>query len=92
MQIKSFRHTGVLEDGTFESGVGAVETKGKIVMSQEDGGCSADGCTCSNGHWISIIKPRTEDGVVEGVQVTFDDYFEMKRFLANGEIIGTNNN
>ena len=92
MRIEKIKHTGVYEDGTFQFNGGAVETNGKIIMSDELGGCTQDGCRCSEGHWISIIEPRTEDGIVEGLRVIFDDYFEMNEFLSKGEIIGTNNN
>ena len=88
MHIKKFRHENVLPDGTFSNQSGSVETKGKIIMSQENGGCSLSHCSCSEGHWISICAPRTPDGVVEGIKVIFDNKAEMQLFLKQRELSG----
>ena len=80
MYIKKFRHANVLADGRIIGG-GSVETKGSIRMSSENGGCGLSGCHCSDGHWIMIASPRTDDGVVEGMTVKFDNYDEFKTFL-----------
>lgn len=88
MKIESFKWEGVKPNGTFENEAGAVETKGKIVMSDPNGGCGLENCNCSEGHWISIIKPRTEEGIVEGIKVKFENSFEMDTFIKSGELIG----
>lgn len=88
MKIEKIIHDQVQPDGTFSSLGGAIETKGKIVMSQADGGCDLDNCKCSEGHWITIVLPRTKGGVVEGVKVKFDNKAEMDKFLNDGELIG----
>lgn len=81
MKIESFKHENVLPNGTFSDKSGAVETNGKILMSPPDGGCTIEGCGCSKGHWLTIVKPRTEDGVVEGMTVFFDNFAEMQKSL-----------
>ncbi len=81
MKIETFKHENVLPDGTFSDKLGAVETKGRIVMSATNGGCGSKGCHCSDGHWISIVKPRTEQGTIEGMKVKFDSKAEMNKFL-----------
>ena len=81
MKIESFKYEGVKPDGTFIKGAGSIHTNGRIVMSETNGGCSLKGCNCSQGHWISIVKPRTEDGVVECVKVSFDNQAEMDLFF-----------
>ena len=81
MQIETFKYENVLSDGTFLEETGAVETKGKIIMSQKNGGCNLKGCKCSEGHWITIVQPRTEDGIVEGIKMKFDNSKEMQDYL-----------
>lgn len=88
MKIESFKWEGVKPDGTFENEAGAVETKGKIVMSQDNGGCGIDTCHCSDGHWLTIVKPRTEDGIVEGLKVKFENKSEMEEFFKSCELVG----
>jgi hypothetical protein len=88
MKIESFKWEGVKPDGTFEFQAGAVETKGKIVMSQNTGGCEIENCHCSDGHWLTIVKPRTEEGIVEGIKVEFENKSEMDEFFKNRELVG----
>jgi len=87
MKIQTFKHTGVLPNGCFIDRAGGVETKGIIRMSQIDGGCSLKGCHCSDGHWLMVSAPRTENGVVEGITIKFDSHAEMQSFLNNRELI-----
>ena len=84
MKIETHFTKGVAPDGTVESG-GAVNVNGGIRMSHIDGGCGSKGCHCSDGHWISIIKPRTDEGIVEAVKMTFDDRAEMDHYLIEKE-------
>jgi len=83
MIVKKFRHENTRPDGTFTDKSGAVEVQGSITMSAENGGCSLEHCTCSEGHWICISAPRTPDGVVEGMTVYFDNQAEMQYFFDN---------
>lgn len=75
--VEKFRHTGVNPDGTFKRKRGAVKVHGCIYMSHEDGGCPVQGCSCAGGHWISIIRPRTPEGVVNGFIYKFDSNEEL---------------
>lgn len=86
MQVEKFIHKGVGPDGKVNSG-GAVLTKPFIRMSMGEG-CGLRGCHCSDGYWISIGLARTEDGVVEGVIVRFENAEEMKAFLETHEVVG----
>ncbi len=86
MKIENVKHENVLPNGTFSDKAGAVEVNGKIVMSQNGGGCSLEGCSCSDGHWITIVKPLTEEGIVEGVRVVFDNQLEMQKFFDEREM------
>lgn len=86
MKIETFRHTKVKPNGTFENKLGAVITEGGIRMSPDRGGCDLKGCRCSEGHWITIVKPRTAKGVVEGTRVKFDNKAEMDEFLRTKEL------
>lgn len=88
MKIERIRHENVLPDGTFSNERGAVVTTGSVRMSQENGGCEIETCHCSDGHWLSIIQPRTDDGVVEGIKMIFNDKAEMDAFLAQRELNG----
>ena len=83
MKIFTYQHENVKQDGTFIDQPGSVVTEGRIMMSEEQGGCNIKTCHCSDGHWISITEPRTPQGIVKGVTVVFDDYAEMKRFFKN---------
>lgn len=85
MKIEKIVHENVKRNGTFEDRPGAVETDGVIRMSDGDG-CGAQGCHCSDGHWISVFLPRNSYGIVEGIKVTFDDGNEMQRFFNSKEI------
>ena len=87
MKISLIKHENVLPDGTFANERGAVEVKGKVIMSAGEG-CGLDNCHCSDGHWITICLPRTEDGVVLGIKAKFDNGREMKKFLDEHELIG----
>jgi len=77
MKITHFVHTGVREDGSLPTG-GAVEVKGRVIESARRGGCGRKGCDCSPGQWISIVHPRTEDGVVVGYTAYFDSRKELE--------------
>jgi len=81
MKIVKFKHEGVKPDGTFYDGLGCVMVDGGINVSQPEGGCDIKTCTCSEGHWICIVAPRTDDGVVEGITVHFDDAAEMHEYF-----------
>jgi hypothetical protein len=80
MKISKFKHEGVNPDGTFKDRLGAVTVEGRVSMSAIDGGCGAGKCNCSEGHWISIVKPRTPEGVVEGMTVQFESHEELLAF------------
>jgi hypothetical protein len=77
MKITHFTHTGVLPDGRVPTG-GAVEVNGRVLQSEATGGCGSKGCRCSPGHWISVVHPRTEDGVVFGYTARFDSRTELE--------------
>jgi hypothetical protein len=82
MVITDVIHENVDENGKTELG-GAVYTNGVIIMSQENGGCSEPTCNCSNGYWITIMKPRTNDGIVSGIKVNFSNKEEYDEFIKN---------
>jgi len=86
MRIETFKHVNVLSDGTFIHKDGAVEVKGKIAMSQENGGCDIPSCNCSDGYWVSIVAPRTISGTVEGIKVLFDSKEEFDLFMKTREL------
>lgn len=81
MQVKNFRHENVRPDGTFEHEAGAVVTTGRISTSHPKGGCGAGRCNCSPGHWLSVVKPRTENGIVEGYYIQFDSRKELETYV-----------
>lgn len=80
MKIETFKTKNVAEDGKVKNG-GAVVTKGAIYDSAVGGGCGSPGCRCSDGHWISVIQPRTKNGVVEGVKFIFETEAEKHQFI-----------
>lgn len=86
MKFEKIVHESVNPDGAFQDQPGAVKTEGSVIMSQEDGGCDVKGCKCSEGHWLSVFMPRTKDGIVEGVKVTFDNWGEMQLFLSMRDV------
>lgn len=83
MEINKYKHTNVSPDGIVKDG-GAVGTTGGLRMSNGEG-CGAKGCKCSEGYWISITLPRTEDGVVEGIKAQLSES-EIKSFLEKHDI------
>ena len=80
MRIENLIHRNVQPDGTFLDHKGAVHIKGSCAISWGEG-CGLDHCKCSPGYWISIILPRTEEGIVEVVRVKFEDLKEMENVL-----------
>ena len=86
MKTEQFTHENVLLDGTFKYELGAIHTDGRMIVSQEDGGCDLEHCKCSEGHWVTTIQPRTKQGIVEGVKITFDNKQEMVDYLNNNNL------
>ena len=82
MRIKTWEHTGVNKDGTCVDG-GSVGTQGDIRFAKQEGGCGLEHCNCSNGHWMSIVNPRSDDGVVSGVTIHFDSNQQVIHFINN---------
>jgi hypothetical protein len=80
MKISKIKHTGVNPDGTFKDQLGAVHTTEKLIVGKGKG-CGLKGCHCSDGYWITIMTNRTENGVVEGLQVKFDNKEEYQKYL-----------
>lgn len=77
MKIKHFVHHGVAPDGSVSSG-GALEVNGRVIESDVNGGCGSEDCTCSPGHWIATVLPRTDDGIVFGYTAYFDNREELE--------------
>ncbi len=78
--MRKIRHVNVKEDGTFMDGQsGSVTTEGAIVMNSS---------LRFDSFWISIISPRTSEGIVEGLNITFDSEQEMKDFMKRGSLYG----
>lgn len=77
MHITHFSTTGVAPDGRVDGG-GAVNVEGSTRYSAPEGGCGSRGCNCSPGHWLSVIEPRTPDGVVAGYTAHFDSRAELE--------------
>lgn len=86
MHIEKFKHKNVQPDGTVKGHDLPVCTTGAISIQQKDGGCGHEGCNCANDLRITIVAPRTEKGVVEGMTVYFDDKKEMQKFFNEGEL------
>jgi hypothetical protein len=80
LEIHKIVHQNVNPDGTFLNARGAVMTEGGILMSAGEG-CSLPDCHCSDGYWITIMLPRTKDGIVEGVTVKFSSKREFEKFM-----------
>ena len=88
METTYFKHTDVNPDGTIgKKRLGAVHTDRRITMSKENGGCGLDSCGGSEGHWICVIKGRTDNGVVEGKTIRFKNKREMNNFLSDINVV-----
>lgn len=85
MKIKKFTHNNVSADGKIKNG-GAVETKDSVRMGRGDG-CGLDNCHCSDGYWITIVMPLSDEKI-EGIQVKFDSKLEFDKFFEAGELNG----
>ena len=77
MEFEKFKHKGVNKKGIVKSG-GAVHTEGKVILIK--GNCGLEGCHCSDGYSLTICMPLKK-GIVEGIEVKFDSYEEMKNIL-----------
>lgn len=80
MKFSTFMYKNVRKDGTIKSG-GAIHVEGTIQYSDPKGGCGLGECNCSEGHWLSIVMPRTKSGSVRGLLVTFKNRKEMLKVL-----------
>lgn len=60
-----------------ESNMNKIMLDGGIVRSHPSGGCGLNGCTCSPGHWITVLEP-CRDGKVRGTRFTFDSRSELE--------------
>lgn len=78
IKFRWFVHTGVDPDGNVEEG-GNVRVDGAYFQSPPEGGCGSPGCTCSPGHWVTKIFPRTSEGIVAGYTAHFRDRAELER-------------
>lgn len=76
MEITKFVHEGVSKTGICKTG-GAVITGGDVIILRGQG-CGLKGCHCSDGYSLSIILPRTSEGIVEGIRVKFKNRQEME--------------
>lgn len=80
MKFSTFMYKNVRKNGTLKSG-GSIYVEGTIQSSDPKGGCGLGECNCSEGHWLSIVMPRTKSGSVRGLLVTFKDRKEMLKVL-----------
>ena len=84
MRIEAYEYknvdskTGKLADG------GAVNTKGGVMLSENEG-CGLPDCHCSDGYWLSIIAPIMK-GTVKGITVYFDGAEEYAKFKRSHEL------
>jgi len=62
MKFEKFIYKGVNDDGTFKNEEGQIDVNGGILKGYSDE---------NNNPFITISLPRSEDGVVEGIKVTF---------------------
>jgi hypothetical protein len=70
-----FKHENVQPDGTFTDKPGKIVTEGEItIASPDDGGEPGI-------YSATIIRPRTNDGIVEGINIYFTDKPEMDEFM-----------
>jgi hypothetical protein len=74
MLITAYRHEGVNENGTVPDG-GQVITTGLVRFAK---GSNDNGCT---NYYLSIGIPMTEEGVVEGICIRFDDKEQMQHYV-----------
>lgn len=76
MTIEKFLYENVTPDGVIDPGSpvrkGAVVTTGGIRMGKD---------------YITIMLPRTSDGVVEVVKAQFESYRQLSEFLMRGELL-----
>lgn len=90
MKIETLKYEHVQPDGTYLNTSLKIETKGKVVIHQENRFSSKEDCKQTGGNGIAIYKPRTDEGVVEVVRVEFDSLYEFLDFLEAGVIVGVN--
>ena len=81
MKVETFIYRGVKSDGTINGEEGAVHTAAGVSLSKPGGGCGADECNCSPGHWISVTFPREKNGTVRGFCMRFESRRELLGYL-----------
>lgn len=81
MEIKTFKYENVSSEGLLPNDGGQIGVDGNIMHSINHG------CDENGKHYITISSHRTEDGVVEGIKVVFDDAEEMLRHLPDTSLL-----
>lgn len=74
MKIIPIKYKNVSPTGMLPNGGGAVVETGIVRMGNMSNGLIP---------WILILQPRTEDGIVQGLRVEFDNIDEMETFKCN---------
>ena len=77
IQVNWFETCGVAPDGSVEGGA-SVRVDGAVFESSPEGGCGSPGCSCSPGHWITKLFPRTSEGVVAGYTAHFQNRADLE--------------
>lgn len=84
--ITTFKHTGVLKDGTFKDEPGAVNINAGNSISAPKGGCGMDGCNCSPGHWLVIGNGLSAKGVISGKTLYFVSRKDLLMYIKENKI------
>lgn len=95
MNVEEIKYLNVALDGKIGKSNNTIRVNGGIIISHSEGGCGVHGCHCSDGFCVAVLKPRTPDGIVEGLKIRFKDRKEMSLWIISnvcqlGLLIGQN--
>jgi len=86
MKFEKIIVNNVNENGTVANDGGQIDVNGGFLNSENNP--SGDNVP---KHYVTLTMPRTDDGIVEGIKVMFDNLSEMERFLLGEIPIGSDN-
>ena len=90
MRLKFIRHEGVELGSELGGATRGMSVEITPLVRFSRGGCNLPGCTCSpNGPWLLALSGRSEDGVILGTLVEFDDGAELAKVLGGGDFAVT---
>jgi len=96
MKFEKFKYENVSPEGLIPNDGGQIAVVGMILdstnkeakMTKHSVDLDTLKSSCEEvKNWLTIVMPRTNDGVVEGIKVEFDSIGEMLQIMPNYNVL-----